>query len=53
MAVIIRFDLDVSKMTRQGGCWTTVVVRNEIMTHLSTKTEKGLRLYRGLSARLV
>ena len=31
MATIIRFDLDVSKMTRQGGCCTTVVVQNEIL----------------------
>ena len=28
MAAIIRFDLDVSKMTVQGGCCTTVVVQN-------------------------
>ena len=33
MAVIIRFDLDISKMTVQGGCCTTVVVQNEIQIH--------------------
>ena len=33
MAAIIRLDLDVSKMTRQGGCCTTVVVQNEIQIH--------------------
>ena len=43
MAAIIRFDLDVSKMTVQGGCCTTVV-QNEIQNS-STKTEKGLPLY--------
>ena len=41
MAAIIRFDLDVSKMTVQGGCCTTVVE----YTNPSTKTEKGLPLY--------
>ena len=30
MAAIIRFDLDISKMTVQGGGCTTVVVQNEI-----------------------
>ena len=30
---IIRFDLDVSKMTGQGGCCTTVVVRNEVQIY--------------------
>ena len=33
MAAIFRFDFDVSKMTRQGGCCTTVVVQNEIQIH--------------------
>ena len=33
MAAILRFDLDVSKMTVQGGCCTTVVVQNEIQMH--------------------
>ena len=33
MAAIIRFDLDVSKMTVQGGCCTTVVLQNEIKIH--------------------
>ena len=32
MAAILRFDLDVSKMTVQGGCCTTVV-QNEIQIH--------------------
>ena len=30
MAAIIRFDLDVSKMTVHGGCCTTLIVQNEI-----------------------
>ena len=30
MAAIIRFDLDISKMTVQGGGCTTVVKQNEI-----------------------
>ena len=29
MASIIRFDLDVLKMTRQDGCYISVVVQNE------------------------
>ena len=33
MAAILRFDLDVLKMTVQGGCCTTVVVQNEIQIH--------------------
>ena len=33
MAATIRIDLDVSKMTVQGGCCTTVVVQNEIQIH--------------------
>ena len=33
MVVIIRFDLDVSKMTVQGGCCTNAVVQNEIQIH--------------------
>ena len=33
MAVIIRFDLDISKMTVQGGCCSTVVVQNDIQIH--------------------
>ena len=35
MAAIFRFDLlaDVSKMTRQGDCCTTVEVQNEIQSH--------------------
>ena len=34
MAAIIRFDLDISKMTVQGGgCTITVVVQNEIQIH--------------------
>ena len=44
MAAIIRFDLDVSKMTVQGGCCTTVVVQNELQIH-QKKKEKGLPLY--------
>ena len=33
MAAIIQFDIDVSKLTRQGGCCTAVVVRSEILIH--------------------
>ena len=33
MAAIIRFDLDISKMTVQGGGCTTVVMQNEIRIH--------------------
>ena len=33
MTAIIRFDLDDWKMTRQGGCCTTIVVQNEIQIH--------------------
>ena len=44
MAAILRFDLDVSKMTVQGGCCTIVVVQNGIQIH-QQKTEKGLPLY--------
>ena len=33
LAASIRFDRNVSKMTRQGGCCTTVVVQNEIQNH--------------------
>ena len=33
MVAIIRFDLDVSKMTVHSGCCTTVVVQNEIQIH--------------------
>ena len=40
MAAIIRFDLDVSKMTVQDGCCTTVVVQNEIQTHQQTNGER-------------
>ena len=41
MAAIIRLDIDVSKMSLQGGCCTTVVVQNDIQIH-QQKTEKGL-----------
>ena len=33
IAAIIRFDLDISKMTVQDGDCTTVVVQNEIQIH--------------------
>ena len=33
MAAIIRFDLDILKMTVQGGGCTTVVMQNEIQIH--------------------
>ena len=44
MAAITRFDLDVSKLTRQCGCCTTLVVQNEIQIH-QQKTEKSLYVY--------
>ena len=40
MAVITRFDLDVSKMTRQGGCCTYVIVHNEIQIHQQKNGER-------------
>ena len=40
MAAIIRFDLDVSKMTVQGGCCTTVVVQ-KLDTNTSQKRRKA------------
>ena len=43
MAAIIRFDLDISKMTVQGGCCTTVVVQIEIQ--IRQQKQKGLPLY--------
>ena len=39
MAAIIRFDLDISKMTVQNGCCATVVVQNELQIH-QQKLEK-------------
>ena len=39
MAAITLFDLDVSKMTRQGGCCTTVVEQNEM--HIYQKRRKA------------
>ena len=33
MAAVIRFDLDISKMTVQGGGCTTIVMQNEIQIH--------------------
>ena len=42
MAVILRFDLDVSKMTVQGGCCTTVVVQNEIQMHQQNRRKAYL-----------
>ena len=44
MAVIIRFELDVSKMKVQGGCCITIEVQNEIQIH-QQKRRKGLPLY--------
>ena len=44
MAAIIQSDLYASKMTRQDGCFTTVVVQNEIQIH-QQKREKGLPKY--------
>ena len=43
MAAIIRFDLDVSKMSRQGGCCTTVIVQRYKL--INKKKEKVLPLY--------
>ena len=33
MAAVIRFDLDISKLTVQGGGCTTIVMQNEIQIH--------------------
>ena len=44
MGATIRIDLDVLKMTKQGGCCITVLVQNEIQLH-QRKTKKGLLLY--------
>ena len=44
MAAVIRFDVDISKMTKQAGYCTTVVVQNETQTH-QQNTEIGLPLY--------
>ena len=44
MAAIIRFDLDISKMTVQGGGCTTVVMQNEIQIHQQKR--KNAYLYR-------
>ena len=43
MAAIIRFDLDISKMTVQGGGCTTVVMQNEIQIH-QQKRRKALSI---------
>ena len=41
MAAIIRFDLDISKLTIQGGDCTTVVMQNEIQIH----QQKQIKVY--------
>ena len=46
MAAIIRFDLDISKMTVQGGGCTTVVVQNEIQIHQQKNGNLKAYLYR-------
>ena len=45
IGVIVRFDLDVSKMTRQDSCCTIVVVRNEVQIHLQTKVPLSRAIY--------
>ena len=42
LAAIIRFDFDVSKLSRQGGCCTAVVVQRYKFIN---KKEKGLPLH--------
>ena len=42
-AATVRFDLDLLKMIRQGGCCTAVVVQNEIKKS-STKWRKAYLL---------
>ena len=44
MAAIIPFDLDVSKMTIQGGCCTTVVVQNEKQVHQQKRRKAYLNI---------
>ena len=44
MTAIFRFDLDVSKMTRQYDCCITVVVQNEIQIH-QQKRRKAYPFY--------
>ena len=44
MAAICRFDLDVSKMTVQGGCCTTVVVQNEIQIHQQKRRKSNFHM---------
>ena len=44
MAAIIRFDLDISKMTVQGGGCTTVVMQNEMQIHQQKR--RNAHLYR-------
>ena len=41
MAAIIRLDLDVSKMSQQGGCCTAVVVQNELQIHQQKRRNKN------------
>ena len=40
MAAIIRFDLNILKMTVQGGGCTTVVMQNEIQVHQKKNGER-------------
>ena len=42
MAAIIRFDLDISKMTEQGGGCTTVVMQNETQIHQQKRRKANL-----------
>ena len=52
MAAIILFDLDVSKMTVQGGFRTIIVVQNEIQIH-QQKRRKAYLLYAIISTQNV
>ena len=45
LAAIIRFDLDVSEMARQGGCCTTVVRQNEIQIHQQKRRRAYLYIH--------
>ena len=44
MAAIIRFGIDVSEMTRQDSCCTTVEVQNEIPNHQQLELSENLTI---------
>ena len=45
MAAIIRFDLDISKITRQDGCCTFVVVQKREKNHQQKKKKRKGKAY--------